>query len=79
MVEDLHPKVLHVAGKENDTADALSGLGMVGNSDDELEWETPLPPLTYQDEFQLLLPQAAEKEVKPTTTKSPLATDLIKY
>ena len=39
MLEEFHPKVLHhVAGKENNAADALSQLGMAENPDDELEW-----------------------------------------
>ena len=50
MLEEFHPKVLHVACKENDAADALvSRQGMADNPDDELEWENPLLPLTYQD------------------------------
>ena len=53
MLEEFHPKVhLHVAGKENDAADALSRLDMADNPDDELELETPLPPLTYQHEVR---------------------------
>ena len=80
MLEEFHPKVLHVAGKENDVADALSRLGMADNPNEELEWETTLPPLTNQDKvrdrIQLLLSLAAEKELKPTI-KSPLAPDLI--
>ena len=40
-MEELHPNVLHVAGKENDAADAISILlGMADNPDDELEWES---------------------------------------
>ena len=62
---------------------ALSRLGMVDNSNGEIEWETLLPPsFTYQDEarerLQLLFPLAVEKELKPTT-KFPLGPDLIKY
>ena len=44
---------------------------MADNPSDELEWEEPLPPFKYQDEvrerIQLLLPLAAETELKPTT------------
>ena len=44
------------------------------NPDDEVEWETSLPPLTYQDEvrerLQLLLFHltAVERELNPTTS-----------
>ena len=82
MLEEFHAKMLHVAGKANDAANALSWLGMADNRDDELECKTHLPPLTYHDEvrerIQLLFPLAAEKELKPTT-KFPLAPDLIEY
>ena len=82
MLKEYHPKVLHVAGKENDAADALSRLDMLDNDSDELIWEAPLPALTYQDEvnkrINLLFPLAAEKELEPHT-KLPLAPDLIKY
>ena len=55
---------------------------MVDNPNNELEWETPLPLLTYQDKIskriQLLFPLvAAEKELLPTT-KFLLASYLIK-
>ena len=80
MLEEFHSKVLHVAGKENDTADFLSRLDMPDNPSDEMEW--PLPSLTYQDEvrerIQQLFPLAAEKELKPST-KFPLAPDLVRY
>ena len=33
-----------------DAAGVVSRLGMADNPDDDLEWETPLSPLTYQDE-----------------------------
>ena len=53
MLEEFHPKVLHMAGKEDDTVDALSRLGMPDNLlNDKLKWEIPLPPLTYQDEVR---------------------------
>ena len=82
MLEEYHPKVLHVAGKENDAADALSRLDMADNDSDEVSWEDPLPALTYHDEVQarlnLLFPLAAEKELEPST-KFPLAPDLIRY
>ena len=82
MLEEFHPKVLNVAGNENDAADALSRLDMADNPNDETEWEAPLLPLTYQDEvqeqIQLLFPLAAEREFEPSTN-FPLAPDLIKY
>ena len=83
MLEEFHPKVFYVAGTENYAADALSRLDMANNPrSDEQEWETPLPPLTYQDEvrerIQLLFPLAAEKELKPTT-EFLLVPELIKY
>ena len=71
MLEECHPKVLHVAGKENDAADALSRLDMADNPNDETEWEAPLLPLAYQDEVQgqihlLQFPVAAERELEPS-------------
>jgi len=82
MLEEFHPTVKHVAGKENDAADALSRLELDDSAYDTIEWEPRLPPLTYQDELQeriqLLFPLASEKALKPST-KFPLAPDLIKY
>ena len=49
MLEEFHPKVLHVAGKENDAADTQSRLDTADNSNDELEWKTPLPPPEERD------------------------------
>ena len=37
VLEEIHPKVLHLVGKKNDAADALLGLDMANNNDDELE------------------------------------------
>ena len=82
MLEEFHPKVLHVAGKENNSADAFSTLDMADNTTVKLEWEPPLPPLRYQDEvwerIQLLFPMTSERKLKPPT-KFPLAHNLIKY
>ena len=49
MLEEFDPKVLHVAGKENDAADTQSRLDTADNSNDELEWKTPLPPPEERD------------------------------
>ena len=82
MLEEFHPNMLNVAGKENNSADALSRLGMADNLDDEVEWEILLPLLTYQDKvrerLQLLFALAAEKELEPAI-KFPLASYLVRY
>ena len=82
MLEEFHPTVVRVAGKENDAADALSRLEMDDNEYNTHQWEHSNLPLTYQDELeeriQMLSPLASEKELQPST-KFPLATDLIKF
>ena len=62
LLEEYNPKVLHIAGPDNEAADALSRLEMRDNDYDEIEWNKPNPPLTYSDEvqqrIQLLYPMA---------------------
>ena len=38
LLEECNPKVVHVAGPENEAADALSRLDMDDNDYDEIEW-----------------------------------------
>lgn len=80
LMEEFHPTVKHVAGKENDAADALSRLDITGYPSDVIQWGTPNPPLTYNNEvneqLNLLFPVAAEQAIN---TKFPLSPDLIHY
>jgi hypothetical protein len=80
LMEEFHPQVVHVAGKDNDAADALSRLDMDSNDTDELEWGPVTRPLTYNDEVtertNLLFPMASENELNYAF---PLAPDLIKF
>ena len=82
LLEEFHPKVVHVSGPENEAADALLRLDMDDNEYDEIEWLPPHKPLTYSTEVRerinLLYPMASEKEMNPDTG-FPLATDLIRF
>ena len=82
LLEEYNPKVVHVAGPNNEAADALSRLDMDDNDYDEIEWNQPNPPLSYSDEIQqriqLLYPMASEQTMDPTTG-FPLAPDLIRH
>ena len=82
LLEEYNPKVVHVAGPNNEAADALSRLDMDDNDYDELEWNPPNPPLSYSDaiqqQIQLLYPMASEQTMDPTTG-FPLAPDLIRH
>ena len=64
LLEEYNPKVVHVAGPENEAADALSRLDMDDNDYDEIEWLPPNKPLTYSTEVRermnLLFPMASE-------------------
>ena len=69
MLEECHPKVFHVAGKENNIADTLSGLDIADNSENEVEWEPAHPSSTYKDEVwervQQFFPITTDHELKP--------------
>ena len=52
LLEEYNLRVLHVAGKDNGAADALSRLGMTDNNYNGLVWEQSNPPLTYSDEIK---------------------------
>ena len=69
MLEEFHPTIVHVAGKDNNAADALSRLDMEGHNYDELQWEASNPPLAYQDELQemilMLFPLASKNKLEP--------------
>ena len=78
-MEEYNPNVVHVAGANNEAADALSRLDMDDNEFDEIEWHPPRPPLSYsQQRMQLLYPMASEQTMDPDTG-FPLATDLIRF
>lgn len=49
LLEEFHPKFVHVAGKDNDAADALSRLEMKHNKFDEVSWEPVKPRMKYAD------------------------------
>lgn len=49
MMEEFHPTVLHCAGIENDSADALSRLPMKRKREDEIEWEARPERLHYSN------------------------------
>ena len=43
LLEEFHPKFVHVAGKDNDAADALSRLDITPKRFDEITWEKEKP------------------------------------
>ena len=83
-MEEFHPIVKHVAGKENDAADALSQLDITEDPADTVEWLPPNKPLTYADEEeqlrQLLFPLGEEvPEESQGNNAFPLAPDMIQF
>ena len=82
MLEEFAPRVLHVAGKENDAADALSRLEMDPKANDTVQWEQLPPPLTYSDEMEqrvnMLFPLRSEEEAEPESG-FPLAPDSMRF
>ena len=83
LLEEFHPIVKHVAGKDNDAADALSRLDIADNNLDERMWGEVNPPLTYQDEvkerleIEMLFPIAWEEQLKDKSF--PLAPDMFGF
>ena len=49
LIEEYHPTFVHVKGKNNDAADALSRLDMLPNKIDEIDWEPPHKRMKYSD------------------------------
>ena len=49
MMEEYHPKVVHIAGVDNDASDALSRLPMKEKSFDTIQWQKPNRHLRYSD------------------------------
>ena len=47
LLEEFHPQFKHVAGIDNDAADALSRLDMVRKVSDEVNWGHPHRRMTY--------------------------------
>ena len=80
LMEEFNPTVKHVAGKDNDAADALSRLDMKDEPMDTTEWEMSNPPLTYASEIEerihLLFPIATERALN---SKFALSPDLISH
>jgi hypothetical protein len=53
MLEEFNPTIKHVAGKDNDAADALSRLEMKEKPYDTITWEKLNKPLCYVNDKQL--------------------------
>ena len=49
LLEEFHPKVVHISGEANTAADGLSRLEMKRKKWEETEWEEPKPRLRYSD------------------------------
>ena len=49
MLEEWHPTIKHVAGVDNDGADALSRLDIDKKDFDTINWEKSFPKLSYSD------------------------------
>ena len=49
LLEEFHPQFKHVAGIDNDAADALSRLDLIDKSSDTINWEPKLPKMKYID------------------------------
>ena len=47
LLEEFHPQFKHVAGVNNDAADALSRLDMIYKVSDTVDWEHPNRRMTY--------------------------------
>ena len=54
LIEEYHPTFVHVKGKDNDAADALSRLDMLPNKTDEIEWEPPHKRMRYNENLCVL-------------------------
>ena len=55
MVEEYHPKFVHVKGLNNNDAEVLSRLHIQGKNADTVDWETKNKRLTYAQEAELKL------------------------
>ena len=54
MLEEFNPRIKHVAGKDNDAADALSQLEMKEKPlFDTITWEKQNKPLHYENDKQI--------------------------
>ena len=49
LLEEFHPKVVHISGEKNTTADCLSQNKMKHMDFDVVEWEPPFKRLLYCD------------------------------
>ena len=49
LLEEFHSQFKHVAGIDNDAADALSRLDLIDKSSDRINWKPKLPKLKYID------------------------------
>ena len=54
LFEEYHPTFVHVKGKNNDAADALSRLNMLPNKTDEIDWEPPHKRMKYSGNLCVL-------------------------
>ena len=57
LLEEFHPQFKHVAGVDNDAADALSQLDMVYKASDTVDWGHPNRRMTYIKEILLEIKQ----------------------
>ena len=82
-LEELNPKVVHIAGEHNNAADAPSRLDVDINSSDERDWKDSNPPLTFtnscQEKLNLIHSLKAEEKEPEPDSKFPLAPDLIRH
>ena len=49
MLEEWHPTIKHVAGVDNDGANALSQLDILDKLRDQINWEKFFPKISYSD------------------------------
>ena len=49
MLKEWHPTIKHVAGVDNNSADALSRLDILDKLGDQINWEKSFPKLSYSD------------------------------
>ena len=84
LIEEYHPTFVHVKGKENDAADALSRLDVLPNKTDEIDWEPPHKRMKYSDNLCVLLNSLnfedgpLENTLYPTGISDEQATEIIR-
>ena len=79
--------IVHIAGKKNDTADALSRLPMLDSNTDTMDWVPKPKPLQYSNSIPQEINQLLDNEVllllasdeRLKNKKFPLAPDMIQW